>query len=507
MNRRTALQTTIGTATLAVAGCLSSEPTEVDLRIGSPWDINRDPLDSGSMIGRLGISESLLSIDYEANPVPGIATEWDRPDEYHWEFSLREDVTFHDGDSLAAETAVESLERTFDSASFADLPVESIEATDSTTIEIATETPFSPLPAHLARNDAAILNPTTFDEEGSVSELISTGPFAVDEFRPGTSVTTVRHEEYYGEVPVIESVRCEIIEDDQTRRMNLENGDIDMARIMPLEMVESLEEDDGVELHMAEIPRIRFLTFDTESEPFDEEDVRRAVNYGIDLEELTESILAGVDEPAVGPFSEEITEWANPDLEGYDYEPERARDLLADAGWTADDSDDVRTRDGESLEVEFITFDSRSLPLIAEVLQDDLAAVGFDVDVSTVEYNAMLDEVGQGSFDGYLTSWGTLQYPDPDRLAEMFHSTEATLFHGYENERVDELLEEARELTDREERAERYHEVQSIILEEAPVTFLTNYTNVVATVPELEGYEPHPTEASYGLETVSMDEE
>ncbi|GAB7020576.1 ABC transporter substrate-binding protein [Halostagnicola bangensis] len=507
MNRRTALQTTIGTAALAVAGCLSSEPDEVDFRIGSPWDINRDPLDGGSMVRRLGIAESLLSVDYEANPAPGIATEWDRPDDYHWEFSLREDVTFHDGDSLDVETAVESLERTFDAASFTDLPVESIEATDETTIEIATETPFSTLPAHLARSDACILNPATFDDEGSVSELISTGPFAVDEFRPGTSVTTVRHEEYYGEVPEIESVRCEIIEDDQTRRMNLENGDIDMARIMPLEMVDSLETNDDIELYMPEIPRIRFLTFDTESEPFDDADVRRAVNYAIDLEGLTESILAGVDEPAVGPFSEEITEWANPDLEGYEHDPERARDLLADAGWTAAGSDDVRTRDGEALEIEFVTFDSRSLPLIAEVLQDDLATVGFDVDVSTVEYNAMLDEVGQGSFDGYLTSWGTLQYPDPDRIAEMFHSTDATLFHGYENERVDELLEEARELTDREERAERYHEVQSIVRDEAPVAFLTNYTNVVATVPELEGYEPHPTEASYGLETVSMNGE
>lgn len=508
IHRRTALKTAAATGALALAGCLSSDPTAAEMRIGAPWEPNVDPLDGGSVFRRLGITEALLGVDYDANPAPELATDWERLDDRSWQFSLREDVTFHDGDSLDSTAAVESLERTIESAAFADLPIETISADDESTVVVETETPFAPLPAHLSRNEAVILNPSTFNDDGSIAESISTGPFAVDSFGSGGAVSCVRHEAYHGESPEIESVRYERVTDDQVRRMKLESGELEMARILPLGSIDALESVDGIDVYSPEIPRIRFLTFDTTSEPFDDDRVRQAVNYAINLEALTDSILEGVDDPAVGPFSEDVTEWANPDLDGYDHEPTQARRLLSDAGWSSDSGgDDVRTRDGEALEIEIPTFDARSLPLISEVLQDDLEAVGFDVDVTTIEYNAILEQVSQGSFDAYLTSWGTFWYPDPDRLAELFHSSEATLHHGYENETVDALLEDAREVTDRAERKDRYYEVQSIVLEESPVAFLTNYTNVIATAGGVSGYEPHPTESRYGLESISVDGE
>lgn len=140
------------------------------------------------------------------------------------------------------------------------------------------------------------------------------------------------------------------------------------------------------------------------------------------------------------------------------------------------------------------------------MIQDHLAAVGIGVDVTTIEYSAVVDQVERGSFDAYLTSWGMLWYPDPDRLTEMVHSTAASVPHGYANDRVDTLLEEARELDDRDARQERYHEVQSIVAEEAPIAVVTSYTNVVATTTDVSGYDPHPTESRYGLESITMDE-
>ncbi|SEP79646.1 ABC transporter substrate-binding protein [Natrinema salaciae] len=506
-NRRTALKT-IGASTLALAGCLSGGDGDADVRIGSPWDANRDPLDGGHTLRRLGITEALVGVDYEANPAPGLATGWERLDDHNWRFSLREGVTFHDGASLDGAAVVESLRRTIESTAFADVPIETVEATDEMTVAVETGIPFAPLPAHLSRNEAVILSPDAVaDGDGTITEPISTGPFVFDSFHTGSKLRAVRNDEYYGRLPEIESVRYEIVEDDQTRRMKLESGALEMARILPAEMVGSLESAADIDVYTPEIPRIRFLTFDTKSVPFDDERVRRAVNYAIDRAVICDSLLEGVDEPAVGPFPASVTEWANPDLEGYTHDPDRARSLLSAAGWTVGSNDDVRTRDGGSLSIEFTTFDARSLPLIAEAVQTQLGRVGFDVDVTTMEYNAMLDEVTQEPFDGYLTSWGMLWYPDPDRLAELVHSRETTLHHGYENGRVDSLLEEARERTDREERRERYDEIQSIVLEEAPVAFLTNYTNVVATASELGGYRPHPTENRYGLESIELESE
>jgi peptide/nickel transport system substrate-binding protein len=506
MNRRTALRTTLGAATLSVAGCLSNEPKTADFRIGGPWKPTRDPVDGGTMLRRIGITEALVTVDYDANPAPGLATGWERLDDRRWRFDLREGVTFHDGASLDAPAAVESLRRTANASAFAAVPIETVEAADESTVTVETETPFSPLPAHLSRNEAVIVSPDAIRADGSITDPVSTGPFALDSFQSGSRVSGERHDEYAGETPSFESVRYEVVEDDQTRRMKLQNGELEMARILPHEMVDDLEAHDDIEVSTPEIPRIRFLTFDTTSEPFDDRRVRRAVHHAVDRRAITESILGGIDDPAVGPFSPDITEWANPDLEVAAVDPDRARSLLSDAGWT-ENADGVRTRDGEELSVTFITFDARSLPLIAQAIQKQLAAVGFDVDVTTMGYSAMTDRVSQRSFDGYFDSWGTLWYPDPDRLTEMFHSTDATLYHGYENERVDELLEEARELTDRGERRERYHEVQEIVVEEAPITVLTDYANVVATATDVSGYEPHPTELRFGIESITRDEQ
>ncbi|WP_306053797.1 ABC transporter substrate-binding protein [Natronococcus wangiae] len=503
MDRRTALQATLGTAAFAVAGCFSNDPDDgTDFRIGGRWAPNRDPLDSGDQTRRLGITEALVDVDYDANPVAGLATEWNRLDDHRWEFVLREDVSFHDGELLDAAATVTSLRRTTESAAFEDVPIETVDAVDTTTVAIETETPFSPLPAHLSRNEAAILSPDNIGSDGVIDEPIGTGPFAVDEFHPESELHLVRHDDYHGNLPGFETVRYEVVDDDQTRRMKLENGEIEMARMLPNETVEPLESADGIDVYTPEIPRIRFLTFDTRSEPFADKRVRQAVSHAIDREAITESILAGIDDPAVGPLSPELTEWANPDLETDPYDPDRARALLSDAGWTH--GDEVRTRDGSELAIECLTFDARDLPLVAEVIQDHLATVGIDVDVTTMDYATMVDWVEQETFDTYLTSWGTLWYPDPDRLTEMYHSTAASLHHGYENDRVDTLLEAARELDERDARLERYHEVQSIVYEEAPIAVLTNYTNVVATTAEVSGYEPHPTEARYGLESITL---
>ncbi|ELY53439.1 peptide ABC transporter periplasmic protein [Natronococcus amylolyticus DSM 10524] len=503
MDRRTALKTTLGAGTLALAGCLA-DSDEDEFRIGSPWDVGRDPLEDGSPLRRLGITEALVSVDYDAEPTPGLATDWERVEDTRWEFSLRENVVFHDGEELTADIVVNSLDRTVGSEAFAGVPITAVEAVDDSMVAVETESAFAPLPAHLSRNDAVILSPGSF-EDSEIVEPISTGPFVFESMQPGTELRAVRNDDYYGEVPTIESVQYEVVEDDQTRRMSLENGELEMARILPQETVSELEETDGVDVYTPEIPRIRFLTFDTTIEPFDDEQVRQAVNYAVDREQLTESVLEGVDTPAVGPISPEITDWADPDLEETLYDPDRARQLLEDAGWTNGADGGVRSRDGEEFEIEVVTFDDRSLPLLAEALQGQLADVDINLEITVVEYGTMLDKVSQGSFDAYLTSWGTLWYPDPDRLADMFHS-DGDLHHGYENEEVDALLEEAREVEDREQRRERYHEVQSIVLEDAPIAVLTSYTNVVATAVEVNGYEPHPTESRYGLESITVEE-
>ncbi|WP_137290458.1 ABC transporter substrate-binding protein [Natronorubrum halophilum] len=506
IDRRTALKTTLGIGTLAIAGCLGSADQD-SFRIGAPWDVTRDPLDGGSAHGggilqRLGIIEALVGVSDDAEPEPALATDWERVDDVSWEFALRDGVVFHDDTELTADATVTSLERTVSSSAFADVPIEAVDATDQSTIVVETETAFAPLPAHLSRPEATIISPEAIEGDG-VTEPISTGPFVFESFDPGSELRAIRNDDYYGETPTVESVRYEVVEDDQTRRLKLENGELEMARELPQGFAAALEETDGVDVYTPAIPRIRFVTFDTRSAPFDDERVRNAVSRAIDRESITESVLEGVDSPAIGPISSEMGDWADPSIGSTHYDPDRARELLSDAGWTTE-SDGVRTNDGSELSIDCYTYNSRELPVIGEVIQNQLAEVGIEFDLTVVEYGAMIDRVSQKSFDMYLTSWGTLIYPDPDRLADMFHS-EGGLYHGWKHEEVDTLLDEARRLEDLEERRTRYHDVQTIVLDEAPIAVLTNYTNVIATAAAVHGYEPHPTETTYRLENVEVE--
>ncbi|RJT07417.1 ABC transporter substrate-binding protein [Halococcus sp. IIIV-5B] len=506
INRRTALKTALAAGSVAITGCLSgSDGGGTEFRVAAPWEATIDPLDGGLQTRRLGITEALVGVDYEANPAPELATEWTSHDSgQRWRFSLREDVTFHDGEPFDAAAAVKSLRRTVDSPVFTGIPVDTVEASGSHSIEVTTTAPFAPLPAHLARSQAAILSPGAYDD-GTVTAPIGTGPLKVDSWESNTQIRTVRNDEYYGTVPAVESVRYETITDDQTRRLSLESGEIEMARILPVDKVDALRSTDDIDVHTYQLSRCRFLVFDTQSPPFDDARVRRALNYAVDKQVLIDSVLGGVGTPAVGPFPESVTEWHNSALEEYVHNPDRARSLLAEAGWVSEGNDGVRSREGDELSIEIMTYRARPrLAVIAEVLQSQLGNVGIDVDISVFEYPTMTERAEQNGFDCYLMAMSTLLYPDPDRLSNLYHSEESILKHGYDNPEVDTLLEEARTTFDRATRKRKYDRVQSVTHRDVPVSFLTYYTNVVALQSNTDGYRPHPTEVDYGIESITV---
>lgn len=225
MNRRTVLKSSLAGGVAGLAGCLSSGgEAAAQFRVAAPWEVNRDPLDGGSMLRRLGITDAMVGVDYDASPAPELATSWESSDNgQEWEFSLREGVTFHDGDPLDAEAVVTSLRRVVDAPAFAEVPIEAVEAVDDHTVTVRTSTPFSPLPAHLSRHEAAILSPNAY-ENGDVTMPIGTGPFQLESWDGSSELHIVRNDDYYGTVPAVKSVQYETIEDDQTRERGTGDG-------------------------------------------------------------------------------------------------------------------------------------------------------------------------------------------------------------------------------------------------------------------------------------------
>lgn len=481
-----------------------SADDEVTIRVGSPWTPDSlDPVVNGWLWRRISVTEPLLTVDYDTSIVAGLATSWELADDREtWQFDLKTDVAFHDGTPVTADAVASSLKRAFDSSALAALPIESVSAPDKQTVTITTDGPFAPLPAHLTRGRTGIIAPSSVNSNGTVTNPVGTGPFQFASWKPGTSITATANQDYHGAPPEINRLVYEGVTDSQTRRLKLQNDELDMARILPNHTVDQLQRSEDLKAYTYEIPRSRYLVFDTTSEPFNDRRVRQAVMHAVDGQTIVESILEGLGSEAIGPFPPEVTSWANSDLEPYDYAPEKADALLTKAGWRMKDG--TRRRDGVPLDVDIWTYDSRPLlSPIAEVLQAQLGEVGFDVSLQTMDHATIKERTNSEPFGMALWSNSVLWYPDPDRLTDFVHSSEATMFSGYENPEVDRLLEQGRATPKYEDRKGIYDEIQTIIQRDVPIGWLTYYTNVVGTRADVSGYHPHPTEASYHLETVS----
>lgn len=499
---------------LLLAGCGGGPGASgsQELIIGSPWTpSNLDPAVSGWLGLRLGMLDTLVAVDHDINLVPGLAESWEvSGDGLEWTFKLVEGVKFHDGTPCHAEAVKWSMERLQEEGSlFNDVPIASFEARGEYELVIRTTEPYAPMPAVLSKGEAAPIAKSSLDGDGGFKELIATGPFKFSSWVPDQEVVIVRNEEYWGKVPTLSKVTYKGIPEAATRIMMLENQELDIAQILPADAVDQLEANPGLDVVTMPILRTRKITLNLEREPFDDLRVRKAVNYAIDREAITKHVMAGIDITARGPFPP-VTPWANDSITGYPYDLEKAKSLLADAGWVDVDNSGILKRDGRPFSVSLITYSTRAeLPPMAEVIQDQLKKAGIEVKIQVLDTGATQALREEGNFDMYLLARNLGFAPDPSYyLMSDFHSSntggQGWGAHGYRNSRVDDLIVQTQLAFDSQERKANFDKVQEIIVDEAPVMFLNHYVNVSATGSRVQGYKEHPTESSFFLQDVYL---
>lgn len=488
--------------------------SKTTFRMVSPWGTGSlDPMQGSTQLLRLSVFEPLIAIDYDAKLAPGLAKSWSVSDDNTtWSFQLREDVTFHSGTAFDAAAAAFSLRRAFGSGgdegagtALSMLPVESVEIADTSRVTVTTEVPFAPLPAHLTRRFAVMMDPDSVTEDGEVPEPVGTGPFEFESWEGGQGTTVLTaFDNYYGDSPALDRVEYKNVQDAQTRELALRNGETEMARQLTPEAISRVEGTETANIVTYQPPRLRFFAFNTTAAPVDDVRVRQAFNYGIDEPAIIDSVLQGVETPAVGPWAPSVpARWRNEDLEPYDYQPDRAASLLEEAGWTMNDG--TRSRDGEPLAVTLWTYTSRAAqPLIAQAVQSQLGEIGFDIEVRATGYGAMDDAHAAGDAHVTLENWSMYGWPpDPDRLTFYYHSS-ASMAPGYANDRVDEILKTGRRTTDSAKRERLYNELQSIVQEELPLGYFSYPASIVGVNAAVESYRPHPTQYKWGLGAISM---
>jgi peptide/nickel transport system substrate-binding protein len=486
-----------------LAGCVGqqAEVTEVpqELTIAVVKDIGGHK-DFG--VWRAHIFETLVGAAPGAmKPEPMLATHWEVADDgLTWTFYLREGVKFHDGTPFTAEAVKFSLERILERSASARgiFKIASIEIVDDYTIKITNTEPWAAFPAHLAHGLGYIISPASVDEEGNVVEPVGTGPFKFHEHLPGEKVVVVRNEEHWRGTPKLEKITFVVIPDHHTRIMALEAGEVDVIQFVPEGEVARLEAHPEITVLTTPSVRTHFLVFNTETEPFDDILVRQAVDYAINQEALVEHILDGIGVPARGPISPAIRWSIHAELPEPKYDPEKARALLAEAGWKDTDGDGILDKNGKPFSITLLLTGLRpQWPPMAEAIQAQLREVGINVSLKVLEWGAYIDAAGTPGnrpLDMHLFfgSAGTLA-ADADYIFYLGHHTNSGFFQAM-HILEDKLIEKGLGTMDDGERFAIYGELQKIILEKELGVYLFHQEEIVALRNHVEGFQVHPTQ-------------
>ncbi|WP_456329176.1 ABC transporter substrate-binding protein [Archaeoglobus sp.] len=385
----------------------------------------------------------------EANPdftlKPGLAESWERINNTHWRFHLRKGVKFHDGSEMKAEDVKWSIERALKDPTIKSLTkIKSAILVDDYTIDFITEEPYAAFPATLEYSKLAIVSPNSkMYENGVIIKPIGTGPFKFVKWDTATETLYLeRFDEYWKTKPKLEELIIKAIPDPASRAVAVEKGEVDFTCDVPYGDVDRLSKEKGLKVEVHSTARVYQLTFGSlKDTPYEDVRVRKAISYAIDRKAIAEKALHGCAEPAYGVILPTLW-WANKNIVGYEYDPEKARELLKEARWVDSDGDGIVEKDGKEFSVTLYTYPQRpGLKPMAEAIQAYLNDIGIKVEVRVMDWSAIKKYMGKE--DMKLSAYHLAMVPDPDYyLRKTYHSNGLYNSWGYSNSEMNKLLED-----------------------------------------------------------------
>jgi oligopeptide transport system substrate-binding protein len=448
------------------------------------------------------IFDSLVAFDAHLNVVPALAQSWSASrDGLVWTFYLRKGVQFHNGREVSAEDVVYSLSRLLDPAvgsrssplldkvkgaaefrAGTTKVLEGIKAVDRYTVEVSLSEPFLPFISILGMPHTSIVPQEEVERLGPDfgTAPVGTGPFRFVQWVRGQEILLETNEHYFGGRPALDRVRFVIFPgDDQSVILKaFEQGELEESPLTPDRRKEFLEAATYKVIRKPTLSLL-FYGFNLKRPPFQKREVRQAFNYAIDKIRFNQQVYGGIYVVARGILPPGMPGYS-PVVQGYDYDPARAKTLLAEAGHPG----------GKNLTPVMLSTSGKSPALEAEsqIIQDDLAVL--DVQVDLQEFNdrpTYQRALEQGDVQLFRHLWHA-DYPDPDNfLYPLFHSAGQRNYDRYHNPAVDKLLDDARGETDDLRRVKLYREAERLILQDAPGIMLLHYTYESVFQPYVEG--------------------
>ena len=436
------------------------------------------------------IYESLLWFDEKGDVIPWLAERWDvSPDGLAYTFYLRKNVKFHDGSELNATVVKANVDRWIDPTVRVPArsqlgPVKGAEVIDTYTVKIYLKEPFAPFIRAVA-NYLLITSLSVIKKFGNatITEVIGTGPYKFVSWEKGKRVALERNDEYWGSKPLIKRIEWVIIPEASTRLAALLAGDVDLAYSLPATDLERVKNDPKFTVLTPTSNRVIFIAILPKG-PLKDPKVRQALNYAVDKNAIISSVLYGLGIAADSPVPPHFFGYAR--MEPYQYDPQRARKMLEEAGFPFDKELVLLHPTGRYLQ------DKQ----VAEAVQAYLSRIGLRVTLRTMDWPSFVASItkplDQKDYDLLLLGWGPGVADAHFTLHGQFHSLQAPpralAAAHYSNPDVDALLEQAMRELNETKRAELYKKAIEIIWREAPWIFLYTQKWFYAASKDLKGY-------------------
>jgi peptide/nickel transport system substrate-binding protein len=430
------------------------------------------------------IYEPLVDFERDLQTIkPILATEWERIDDLTMQFKLRQGVKFHNGEDFNAEAVRFSVLRPLSDETPGDCRsiwnnIVDVEIIDDHTVNIITEQPdpaLLPRMAGIHMNMVAPVWAAQGPEVVSREAIGGTGPYKFVSWSPNEDLVVEANEDYWGDVPEIKRVRMTTITELATRVAAVRAGDVHVAKDIPVEEINAINSDGRARVLRTSQARVPFYFITVEVPPFDDPRVRQAINYAANVQGVIDSILLGHGER----LSTVMAKWDfafDPTLEPYPHDPEKARELLAEAGYP----------DGIDIQLWHVQGRYPKDREVAEAMAQQMALAGIRCTTELRE-PGILGELQRAKETPGLVfaSWGNI-WLDPDySLVPLFGCEQAADFGDWRrpygcNEELEEILQAARVELDIDRRRELYHEAQRFIYDDAAALFMYQVTDVWA---------------------------
>ncbi len=454
------------------------------------------------------IYEALVERDRDTlEMIPRLAERWTiSPDKMRFRFFLKKGVRWSDGPEFTADDIIYSFRVLKDPKTANShvkvyyLDVQSVEKIDRYTVEFLYSRPYylalefcggmPVVPKHIFDDG------TDFNTHKNNRLPIGTGPFKFQKWETGKRIILEANENYWGRKPGIKKIIYKIVMEQNVALQMLKKGELDVVALREIQWVRQTGSPKFTEnfykLKYYQ-PNFRYIGWNAKRPFFSDSRVRLALGHLINRKAILDKLMFGLGEMVTGNFYI-FSKYYNKNVKQVEYDPEKGKRLLSEAGWRDTDNDGILDRDGRKFSFTFmIPSGTEFSERLASILKEDFSKVGIEMDIRKYEWAVFVNKLHNREFDAVTLAWGLGYSGDPYQLWHSSQAEKGSNFCNFINSEADDIMDKARVEFDESKRVKLYHRFHEIIYDEQPYTFLFAKPTLAAISKRFDNVKVHVT--------------